>query len=84
MKSPLLPKGTNFTQAHETLVLRIQSIRKKNDQYQRLSAQQIDSSMAEEILDEKSIMDNEIEDTKKMIEEMEYAYKQPPQKNKLK
>ena len=31
--------------------------------------------MAEEILDEKSIMDNEIEDTKKMIEEMEYAYK---------
>ena len=38
MKSPLLPKGTNFTQAYETLVLRIQSIKKKNDQYQRLSA----------------------------------------------
>lgn len=39
MKSPLLPKGTNFSQAHEALVLRIQSVRKKNDQYQRLSAQ---------------------------------------------
>lgn len=39
MKSPLLPKGNNFNQMHENLVLRVQSIRKKNDQYQRLNAE---------------------------------------------
>ncbi len=38
MKTPLLTKGANFTQVYEGVVLRIQSIRKKNDQYQRLSA----------------------------------------------
>lgn len=75
MKSPLLPKGTNFTQAYETLVLRIQSIKKKNDQYQRLSAQQLDSAMAEEILEEKGIMDTEMQETKKMFDEMEYVFK---------
>jgi hypothetical protein len=38
MKTPLLTKGANFTQTYEGVVLRIQSIRKKNDQYQILSA----------------------------------------------
>lgn len=39
MKSPLLPKGSDFARTHENLVLRVQSIRKKNDQYQRLNAE---------------------------------------------
>lgn len=38
MKSPLLPTTKNFNQAHELLVLRVQSIKKKNDQYQRLTS----------------------------------------------
>lgn len=50
MKTPLIQKGSNFIQAHEELMLRIQSIRKKNDQYQILSGQQLDSTMAQEIL----------------------------------
>lgn len=29
-------------------------------------------------------MDTEMQETKKMIDEMEYAFKQPPQKNKMK
>lgn len=50
MKSPLLPKSSNFNQINEELALRIQSIRRKNDQYQRLSGEDIDSAMAQEIL----------------------------------
>lgn len=47
MKSPLIPKPNNFTQMHENLILRVQSIRKKNDQYQRLTGEDIDQSMAQ-------------------------------------
>ena len=50
MKTPLIAKGSNFNQNYEVLVLKVQSIRKKNDQYQILTAQQIDSSMAQEII----------------------------------
>ena len=50
MKTPLIPKGSNFNHNYEMLVLKIQSIRKKNDQYQILSAQQLDSVMAQEII----------------------------------
>lgn len=57
MKTPLIAKGSSFNQTHEDLVLRVQSIKRKNDQYQRLIGEEIDSMMAQEILDEKCIMD---------------------------
>jgi hypothetical protein len=57
MKTPLIAKGNSFNQNHEDLVLRVQSIRRKNDQYQRLIGEEIDSMMAQEVLEEKYIMD---------------------------
>lgn len=66
------------------MVLRVQSIRRKNDQYQRMSASDIDSAMAQEILDEKQIIDKEIDETRRMIDEMDKVFKELPQKNKLK
>jgi hypothetical protein len=42
----------------------------KNDQYQRLSNENLDSTMAQQILEEKEIMDNEIHETKKIIEDV--------------
>lgn len=84
MKSPLLPKSGNFNQIQEELTLRIQSIRRKNDQYQRLTGEDIDPAMAQNILEEKYIMDKEIDETKKILEQMEKIVKEPQQRNKLK
>ena len=74
----------SFTQSHQDLVLRVQTIRKKNDLYQRMNATDIDSAMAQQILNEKSLLDKQVEQTKRIIEEMDLSFKQLPQKNKLK
>lgn len=49
-----------------------------------MSASDIDSAMAQEILDEKQIIDKEIDETRRMIDEMDKVFKELPQKNKLK
>lgn len=44
MNSPLIKK-TSFRDLHEDLVIKTQTLRTKNDQYQRLSAETLDSAM---------------------------------------
>lgn len=66
MKSPLIKK-TNFRDMHDEVVLKAQALRQKNDQYQRLSAETMDSYMMQEIVEEKKIVEQEISQTRDLI-----------------
>ena len=59
MKSPLIKK-TNFRDMHDEIVLKAQALKQKNDQYQRLSAETMDSYMMQEIVEEKKMIEQEI------------------------
>ena len=59
MKSPLIKK-TSFRDLLDEVVLKTQILKKKNDQYQRLSIDSLDSGMVQEIRDEKNLVDREL------------------------
>ena len=59
MKSPLIKK-TSFRDLLDEVVLKTQILKRKNDQYQRLSIDSLDSGMVQEIRDEKNLVDREL------------------------
>ena len=59
MKSPLIKK-TSFRDLLDEVVLKTQILKRKNDQYQRLSVDSLDSGMVQEIRDEKNLVDREL------------------------
>lgn len=56
MKSPLL-KRANFKDAYEQVVLRTQALKKKNEDYQRMSNEPFDRYMYQGIKDDKDLLD---------------------------
>ena len=69
MKSPLIKK-TNFRDMHDEVILKAQALKQKNDHYQRLSSETMDSYMMQEIAEEKKMMEEEISQTRALIEEI--------------